>query len=72
MVCLVRMSPADLEHEDKHRNKYRKACIDHGSICVVFVLCKKPEDPQFEPHVRIKMEQVVGSPLYICDSTRNV
>ena len=27
---------------------------------------KKPEYPQFEPHARIKMAQVLGSPLYIC------
>ena len=26
----------------------------------------KPRDPQFEPHARIKMAQVLGSPLYIC------
>ena len=27
------------------------------------------KDPQFKPHVRIKMVQVLGSPLYICAST---
>ena len=25
---------------------------------------KPEEDPQFEPHARIKMAQVLGSPLY--------
>ena len=26
----------------------------------------KPEDPQFEPHARIKMVQILGSLMYIC------
>ena len=30
-------------------------------------LCwKKPEDPKFKPHARIKMAQVLESPMYIC------
>ena len=31
----------------------------------LFWLQDKPEDPQFQPHARIKMVQVMGSPLYI-------
>ena len=30
-----------------------------------FAYRQKPEDPQFEPHVGIQMEQALGSPLYI-------
>ena len=33
-------------------------------------LQEKPKDPQFEPHARIKMAQVLGSPLYICSSPK--
>ena len=29
------------------------------------------ENPQFEPHARIKMAQVLGSPMYICGVTLN-
>ena len=32
----------------------------------LFVLQEKTEDPQFEPHARTKMEQVLGSLVYIC------
>ena len=32
----------------------------------LFWLWEKPEDPQFEPHIGVKMVQVLGSPLYIC------
>ena len=32
----------------------------------VILIAGKPEYPQFEPHVGIKMVQVLGSPLYIC------
>ena len=31
----------------------------------LFWLREKPEDPQFEPHARIKMAHVLGSPVYI-------
>ena len=27
---------------------------------------KKPKDPQFKPHARIKMAQVLGSLVYVC------
>ena len=33
----------------------------------LFWLWEKQEDPQFEPHAGIKMAEVLGSPLYICD-----
>ena len=33
----------------------------------LFWLWEKPEHPQFEPYARIKMAQVLGSPLYICE-----
>ena len=32
----------------------------------LFWLRDKPEDPQFEPHAGIKMEQVLGTLMYIC------
>ena len=32
----------------------------------LFLLQEKPEYSQFEPHARVKMVQVLGSPLYIC------
>ena len=31
----------------------------------LFWLRETPEDPQFEPHARIKMAQVLGSLVYI-------
>ena len=36
----------------------------------LFWLQVNPEDPQFEPHAKIKMAQVRGSPLYICALSR--
>ena len=36
----------------------------------VFWLREKPEYPQLEPHVGIKMAQVLGSLVYICDANR--
>ena len=33
----------------------------------LFWLGEKPEDPQFEPRAGMKMTQVLGSPLYICE-----
>ena len=32
----------------------------------VILITEKPTDSQFDPHARIKMAQVVGSPLRIC------
>ena len=34
----------------------------------LFWLQEKPKDPQIEPHAEIKMAQVLGFPLYICES----
>ena len=33
---------------------------------------KKIEDPQFEPHARIKMVQVLESVVYVCQESRCV
>ena len=38
----------------------------------LFWLRERPEDPQFETHAGIKMAQVLGSPLYICEYTNGV
>ena len=40
-----------------HVYLHTSTAVDAGDI---------PKDPQFEPHARIKMALVLGSPLYIC------
>ena len=50
--------------------KCDQTAVDSGDLYPsnksrLFWLQDKPEDPQFEPHARIKMVQVMGSPLYI-------
>ena len=37
----------------------------------VILIAGKTRIPQLEPNTRIKMAQVLGSPIYICDSTQN-
>ena len=37
----------------------------------LFWLRENPEYPQFEPHARIEMVQVLGSPVYICEDCTN-
>ena len=51
---------------------HAQTAVDAGSIgtwrTTVVLITENAEDPQFEPHARFKMAQVLGSPLYICDS----
>ena len=46
--------------------------VDAGDMrtwrTTVIWLREKPEDPKFEPHAGIKMAQVLGSPMHICDT----
>ena len=37
----------------------------------LFWLWEKPQNPQFEPPVGIKMAQILGSPSYICVESQN-
>ena len=43
---------------------------EHDELRLIIWLRENPKDPQFEPHARIKMVQVLGSPLYICGITQ--
>ena len=37
----------------------------------IILITENPKDPQFEPHARIKMAQVLGSLVYICGNDRH-
>ena len=64
-----------------HRTMFY-ACLSSGSHCGrcrwynvpdklrLFWLREIPKDPHFEPHARIKMAQVLGSPAYIYDACK--
>ena len=51
---------------------HAQTAVDVGDLCIwrttVILIMGKLKDPQFEPHVVIKVAQVLGSLLYICDS----
>ena len=55
---------------------HAQTTVDAGDMrtqqATVILITRKPEDPQFEPHVRINMVQVLGSPSYICGKTSSM
>ena len=50
---------------------HAQTAVDAGDLrtwrTVVILITGKLEDPQFEPHARIKMTQVLRSPLFLYD-----
>ena len=59
-----------------HVYLYCQTTVDAGDICTWWttatVIVGKPEDPKFQSHARIKMAQVLESPLYICGEAQEV
>ena len=56
-------------HVYLHARTTVDACDIRTWRTTVILITGNPKDPQFEPHARIKMAQVLGSPVYIYDNT---